>query len=194
MLGIGILTASVRNESDPAIALLSEHVEAKSGTMKTSAILGYVDSVCFWAHVLVFVKMRQAESYTYTYTSLGIAYAGKARDDVMELLLPIISDTGVSMELASFAALSLGTVFVGTCHGDIVTAILTTMMERDEIQLKDTYGKFMALGLALLYLGKQDVCEPTLETLKAIETPLAKQAGVLVEAVAYAGMLGDAVL
>ncbi|TPX37187.1 hypothetical protein SmJEL517_g01072 [Synchytrium microbalum] len=157
LLGIGILTASVRNESDPAIALLSEHVENKSAIMKTSAILG-----------------------------LGIAYAGKAREDVCELLLPIVSDTGVSMEIASLAALSLGIVFVGTCHGEIVTTILTTMMERDEVQLKDTYGKFMALGLALLFLGKQDACEATLETLKAIETPLAKQAGVLVEAVAYA--------
>ncbi|TPX40116.1 hypothetical protein SeMB42_g01547 [Synchytrium endobioticum] len=157
LLGIGILTASVRNESDPAIALLSEHIESNVGTMKMAAIIG-----------------------------LGIAYAGKAREDVMELLLPIISDTGISMELASLAALSLGTVFVGTCHGEIVTTILTTMMEREQVQLSDTYGKFMALGLALSYLGKQDACEPTLETLKAIEIPLAKQAGVLVEAVAYA--------
>lgn len=105
----------------------------------------------------------------------------------MELLLPIISDTGVTMELSSLAALSLGAVFVGTCHGEIVTTILTTMMEREEAQLKDPYSKFMALGLALLFLGKQDACEATLETLKAIEMALARQAGVLVEAVAFVG-------
>ncbi len=58
------------------------------------------------------------------------------------------------MEIASLAALSLGLVFVRFCDGDITSKILQTMMERDEPQLKETWRRFMDLGLALLYLGK----------------------------------------
>ena len=86
--------------------------------------------------------------------SLGMAYSGSHREDVQELLSPFISDNTLSMEIASLAALSLGLVFVGSCHGDITSTILQTMMERDESQLKETWGRFMGLGLALLYLGK----------------------------------------
>lgn len=87
------------------------------------------------------------------FNSLGIAYAGSAREDVMELLLPIVSDTTLNMELVSVAALSLGHIFVGTCNGDITSTILQILMERDEKHFKDTYCRFLGLGLALLYLG-----------------------------------------
>ena len=58
------------------------------------------------------------------------------------------------MELAALAALSVGLICVGTCNGDVSSTILQTMMERDETQMKDTYAKFMGVGLALLFLGK----------------------------------------
>jgi 26S proteasome regulatory subunit N1 len=93
----------------------------------------------------------------------------------------------MNMEVASLAALSLGMIFVGDCNGDITSTILQTMMERDDLQLKENWGRFMGLGLALLYLGKQDDAEATLETLKAIEHPISKQVGVLVEICAFAG-------
>jgi len=32
-------------------------------------------------------------------------------------------------------------------------AVLQTMMEREESELNDKWGRFLALGLALLYLG-----------------------------------------
>ncbi|KAI7908219.1 armadillo-type protein [Cokeromyces recurvatus] len=158
LLGIGILNSSVREESDPALALLTEHLESKSLVTKQAAIFG-----------------------------LGLAYAGSAREEVSELLLPIVSDTTLAMELSSLAALALGLVFVGSCDGDITSTILQTMMEREDVYLKDSWSRFMALGLGLLYLGKQDASEATLETLKAIEHPLGKQAEVLVEALSFAG-------
>lgn len=61
------------------------------------------------------------------------------------------------------------------------------MMEREEAQLKDHYAKFMGLGLGLLFLGKQEASDATLETLKVIEHPLSKQVQVLVEICSYAG-------
>ncbi|KAJ3283068.1 proteasome regulatory particle base subunit [Borealophlyctis nickersoniae] len=158
LLAIGLVTAGVRNESDPALALLTEYVDSKTATLRVSAIVG-----------------------------LGIAYAGSNREEVIDLLLPLVSDTGLSMELASLAALSVGLICVGSCNGDVTSTILQTMMERDDAALKDTYAKFMGVGLALLFLGKQDAADATLETLKAIEHPLAKQVGVLVEICAYAG-------
>merc|ERR1719223_654448 len=61
------------------------------------------------------------------------------------------------------------------------------MMEREEAMLKDPYARLMAVGLALLFLGKQDAAEAPLETLKVIENPLAKVAEVMLETCAFAG-------
>jgi len=158
LLAIGLVTCSVRNESEPALALLSDYVENPKAVLRTAAIVG-----------------------------LGMAYAGSEKEEVHELLSPLVIDTGLSMELASLSALSLGLVSVGTCQGDLSSSILQTMMERSEVELKDPFAKFMGLGLALLFLGKQEASEATLETLKVIEHPLAKQVAVLVEACSYAG-------
>ncbi|KAL7530984.1 hypothetical protein ACHAXR_003786, partial [Thalassiosira sp. AJA248-18] len=59
-LAVGILSSGVRNDADPTLALLDEHINGDSHIMKCAACTG-----------------------------LGIAYAGSAREDVMELLLPI---------------------------------------------------------------------------------------------------------
>ncbi|ORY98108.1 armadillo-type protein [Syncephalastrum racemosum] len=158
LLAIGILNSGVREESDPALALLAESIESGSATVKSTAIFG-----------------------------LGLAYAGSAREEISELLLPIVSDTSLSMELSSMAALALGMTFVGTCEGEITSTILQTMMEREDNYLKESWGRFMALGLGLLFLGRQDASDATIETLKAIEHPLGKQAEVLVEVLSYAG-------
>jgi len=158
LLGIGLVCSGIRNESDPALALLSEYIESDKAQLRIAAILG-----------------------------LGIAYAGSGREDVMELLTPIVSDTKLSMELSSYAALSLGMIFAGTCNGDISSAILQVIMEREDKDLKDTYARFMGVGFGLLYLGKQEACDVALETLKVIENPIGKEFSVLVETCAYAG-------
>ncbi|KAJ3319642.1 proteasome regulatory particle base subunit [Gonapodya sp. JEL0774] len=91
------------------------------------------------------------------------------------------------MELSGIAALSVGLVHVGTSNGDIASTILQTLMEREAANFKDPYAKYLGIGLALLFLGKQEACDATLETLKAIEQPIAKQAGVLLQTCAYIG-------
>jgi 26S proteasome regulatory subunit N1 len=105
----------------------------------------------------------------------------------MELLLPLVCDTTVTMEISSLAALSLGLVYGGSCDGEITSTILQTLMERDDEQLKDPFAKLMGVGLSLLFVGKQDAAEAPLETLKAIENPLAKQIEVMLEICAFAG-------
>ena len=140
------------------MALLSEHVNDAKATYRIASIVG-----------------------------LGLAYAGTRRADVLDLLLPLVSDTTLTMEVSSMAALSLGLVFAGSCNGDIVSTILQTMMERDESVLKESFSRMLGLGLALLFLGRQDAADATVETLKAIEHPLSKTVQVMVEISAYAG-------
>lgn len=159
LMAYGILHAGVRTEMDAALALLSEHIEEGSSPKnKISAIVG-----------------------------IGIAYAGSHREDIAPLLLQHIADETTSMDVASLAALSLGFIFVGSSHGEIVPTILQTMMEREPSALDSKWTRFMILGLALLFFGRQDESDATIETLKAIEHPVSKQAQVLVDACSYAG-------
>ncbi|KAK3818398.1 MAG: armadillo-type protein [Benniella sp.] len=159
LLAVGIVNSGVRNPADPAMAVLSDQLDdTKSMVNRIAAIQG-----------------------------LGLAYAGSAREELSELLLPIVSNSDNSMELASFAALALGQIFVGTCEGEITSTILQTMLERAPGQLGETFSRFMALGLGLLHLGSRNQSDVTLETLKAIEHPIGKRASVIVEICAYAG-------
>jgi len=162
LLAYGILHSSVRSEVDTAIALLSEPLESDLLSSKISAIVG-----------------------------LGLAYSGSCREDVSALLLPLVADESIPIQVSSLAALSLGLVFVGSANEEIGPTILQTMMEREASTLHEGEGakwtRFLILGLALLYLGRQDESDAAVELLKAIEGPLAKAAGVLVDMCAYAG-------
>ncbi|CAN3484646.1 26S proteasome regulatory subunit Rpn1p [Diutina catenulata] len=158
LLGTGIVSTNVHDDVDAAYALLQDYVNDPSKTLQASAVNG-----------------------------LGIAFAGSANDDVLALLLPLVSDTEVSLEVSSLAALALGHVFVGTCHGDITSTILQTLLERDFNALANKYIKFMSLGLGLLYMSKTEAVEDVLETIDAIEHPIAKTLKVLVNICAYAG-------
>ncbi|TFK49449.1 26S proteasome regulatory complex non-ATPase subcomplex Rpn1 subunit [Heliocybe sulcata] len=158
LLAIGILSTGVRTEADAPLALLGDYVDNKSVPLKSSAIVG-----------------------------LGLAYCGSHREDILALLLPHVADDGVSMEIASLAALALGFIFVGSGNGEVAGTILQTLMEREDKVLDEKWARFMALGLALLYVGLQDGSDATVETLKAIPHPVAKQAQILVEVCSFAG-------
>lgn len=55
---------------------------------------------------------------------LGLAYAGTCKEEVQELLVPIVIDSEISMEVAGFASLSLGLVFAATQQEDCIQALL----------------------------------------------------------------------
>ncbi|TPX59356.1 hypothetical protein PhCBS80983_g02503 [Powellomyces hirtus] len=159
LLAIGLVNAGVRNESDPALALLSEYVDNKNSALRVAAIV-----------------------------ALGIAYAGSGREDVGELLTPLVGDYKLSMEISSLACLSLGLIFVGQENGDVISAAIHTLMtDREDGDLKDPYAIFMGLGLALLHMGKQSGADATLAALEVMENSLAKTIMVLVDTCAYAG-------
>lgn len=161
LLAIGILNSGVRMDSEPALALLSteENIGAKSVQMRMASIMG-----------------------------LGLSCAGTNKEDLLELLLPIVEDTSLDMQLSAMAALSLGLIFVGSSNDRVSEAIITTLLDEErQKQLKDKWTRFMSLGLALLFFGRQEEVEVILETLKAIEHPMAKPAAVLAEVCAWAG-------
>lgn len=158
-LAIGIVSSGVRNESDPAIALLSEYLENSSHIVKVGAIC-----------------------------SLGIAYSAAKRQEIQELLVPIVSTTEDSNIVeVSLAALSLGMVFVGTCDDEIAGIIIQRMMEASADELNNTISRYLCLGLGLLYLGKTEHIDAIIEVVRTIEHRMGKYAEITLETCAYAG-------
>lgn len=76
LLGIGLLHTNIRNESDPAWALLREHLESDDEHIKSNALLG-----------------------------LALAYGGSGRADIAETLLPLIGDSSVTVASMAALAL-----------------------------------------------------------------------------------------
>ena len=68
-------------------------------------------------------------------------------------MLPVFADSKSNMEVLGATALACGMIAVGSCNGDVTSTILQTLMEKTEKDLKDTYARFLALGLGLTYLG-----------------------------------------
>jgi 26S proteasome regulatory subunit N1 len=161
MLAIGIMNTGVRIDSEPALALLGdeEKLNHKSPMVRVASIMG-----------------------------LGLAYAGSNRESLLELLLPIVVDTSLDMQISAMAALSLGMIFVGSSNSDVSEAIVQTFLDDDrKSQLKNKWTRFMALGLGLLFFGRQEEVDVILETLKAIDHPMSKPTSVLAEICAWAG-------
>ncbi|KAK3561317.1 hypothetical protein QTP86_030612 [Hemibagrus guttatus] len=158
LLACGIVNSGVRNECDPALALLSDYVLHNSNVMRIGAIFG-----------------------------LGLAYAGSNREDVLSLLLPVMGDSKSSMEVAGVTALACGMIAVGSCNGDVTSTILQTIMEKSEQELKDTYARWLPLGLGLNHLGKGEAIETTLAALQVVPEPFRSFANTLVDICAYAG-------
>lgn len=161
LLAYGVLGSGVKIEGDPIMSLLGDDDILQNGRpqMRMAAIMG-----------------------------LGLSYAGSAREDLLELLLPIVEDSGLDMSLSGMAAVSLGMIFVGSSNYQVAEAIALQMMDEDrQNQLKDKWARFMALGLALVYFGRQEEVDVALDILKAIDHPMAKPTATLASVCAWAG-------
>lgn len=162
LLACGIVNCGVRNEVDPALALLSDYVLHSNPTMRIGAILG-----------------------------LGLAYAGSNRVNVIELVSQTFNSekriSGSAMEVMGIAALSLGMIAVGSCNGEVTDTLLQTIMDRSEFDLKDSYTRFLPLGLGLVYLGRQEAADVVITALSVVSEPFRSMATTMVEICAYAG-------
>ncbi|CAB4037408.1 26S proteasome non-ATPase regulatory subunit 2 [Paramuricea clavata] len=125
LLACGIVNSGVRNECDPALALLSDYILHQNNVMRIGAVVG-----------------------------LGLAYAGSNREDVLSLLYPVLNDKSSTMEIIGQTALACGTIAAGSCNGEVSEILIQALMDRSEAQRKDTHCRFIALGIGLTYLGR----------------------------------------
>lgn len=161
LLACGIVNCGVRNEVDPALALLSDYVLHSNSTMRIGSILG-----------------------------LGLAYAGSNRSNVLELISQTFTGerrSGSTIEVMGIAALSLGMIAVGSCNSEVTETLLQTIMDRNEYDLKDVYARFLPLGLGLVYLGRQEAAEAVIAALEVVPEPFRSMATTMVDICAYAG-------
>ncbi|KAL7419023.1 proteasome regulatory particle base subunit [Cryptotrichosporon argae] len=156
-LATGILFANVRTDPDVCFALLEDHIDNPSAPLKTAV-----------------------------FNALAIAYAGSERHDIANRILPYIQDEKTSIEVAANAAIALGFIFVGSGEGDIASAILQSIMERESAQFASEWTIFLGLALGLIFLGRKDASDATLETLKVIDHPMARTAAILVDVCSFA--------
>jgi len=159
VLAFGIVTSGVRHESDPTLALLPEHLESGAPIVKCAALEAF-----------------------------GIAYAGSARDDVAEYLLPVVANTDkADMPQVGLAALSLGHIFVGTCNEAVGSCLVERLMESSDEELSHPMARFLCLGLALLFFGRMERADGMIEAVKTVEHKMGRFAAVTIEGCAYAG-------
>lgn len=159
-LAVGIACSGMRDEeSDIAYAVLSDYVEDQKRDIRVGTILG-----------------------------LGLAYAGQAKEDLLETLEPLI-EADEPPEISCFAALALGLSFIGTGNDQIVGDIIADCLERTKEQLDDPMFLFHCLAMGLLFLGRREDSEATLEAVEAIRDTNPNLAGnmiVAIEACSYA--------
>lgn len=75
---------------------------------------------------------------------------------------------------------------VGTCDSDLIELFVNTLMESGSTdELPNTYSRYLCLALGLLFLGKQEEADVTLETLKIVPGIMGKYAALTVETCAY---------
>lgn len=160
-LAVGILSSGVRNDADPALALLAEHIEGDSHIMKCAACTG-----------------------------LGIAYAGSGREEIVELLMMVIDSENTGPEAmmeCSLAGLALGMICIGKCDEDVGSSLVQKLMEASDQDLDHSHARYLCLGLGLLFLGKMEKADAMLEAVKTVEHKIGKYAAVLLDTCAYAG-------
>ncbi|CAK9806013.1 26S proteasome non-ATPase regulatory subunit 2 [Anthophora quadrimaculata] len=164
LLAIGLVNCGVRNECDPALALLSDYVYSENATLRIGAILG-----------------------------LGLAYAGSHRSDVTELLTAVLADETNTMEVVSLGAIAIGLINVGSADADASSMLLQRLLEFTPAKLSSTYSRFLPLALGMIYMGCRDVIDAPSAALEVLPEPYKLPAQTMLQVCAYAGT-GDVLI
>ncbi|KAK6588506.1 26S proteasome regulatory subunit S2 (RPN1) [Cryptosporidium xiaoi] len=148
---------------------------------------------------------------------LGYSYIGTCRIDILELLIPILMDPFSSLECSAISALSLGLIFSSSCNKVIIEAVLDLLLtlsltesfcedgsggkdnegdkkssqggsaSNNSPYLDDPLGILYGLCLGLLFLGKRESCEATLDALSAITHQIGSHCKQTIIGCAYTG-------
>jgi hypothetical protein len=87
-LGIGLSCCCVRSEHDVAYAVMCDHVQSDKPVVQACAVM-----------------------------ALGIAYAGTRKEEVHDLLLPLIDADEAGVDVVGHTCIALGLVFAGSPNG-----------------------------------------------------------------------------
>lgn len=123
-IALGMSASGVWNENDPLMALIEEGLKCQEIITKLGAAIG-----------------------------LGIAYAGSSKNELRQLLEPIINDQNLPMETCVCAALSAALVHISDCDEDVSNSILTSLMEFTEENLNKPIAKLFGVAIGLNFLG-----------------------------------------
>lgn len=158
LLALGIVNCRVHNECDPALALLADYVNSSNTIYQTGAILG-----------------------------IGLAYAGTAREDVLDLLAPIISSSS-SIDIFGVTSLACGLIVLGRCQHNIVQLMLSKIIEANgQESLKSHYMRLAGLGVALCYMNDRDGIDAAQAAMDVFEEPFKTIMQTMLKMCAYAG-------
>lgn len=135
-MAIGLVNSGIKNENDPVKLLLMDKLESANEYEKIGILMGW--------------------SFT---------YAGTEEPEIIEQIVPLLLDLNNSIELVSIAAMVLGLLCIGTSNNESLEAIITTLMTRDPSDLNSPYARYFALGLGLLFFGKQDTAQASLDAI-----------------------------
>ena len=120
---------------------------------------------------------------------LGLAYCGSNREDVIDLIKPVLTDKKSTPEVVGIAAVSLGMISVGHANASVSEALLAFLMEKTESELANSFMLFLPMALGLNYLGLQEASEAAiaaLEVLKYQSETFLKIAQLMLEICSYA--------
>ncbi|KAI1703164.1 26S proteasome non-ATPase regulatory subunit 2 [Ditylenchus destructor] len=167
LLAIGIIASGVQDPVAPACAILMDYIKSDRIPLRVSSILG-----------------------------LGLAYVNSKREFVVKNqeggviyeLKKIFSDKKPSAtpEVKGVTALALGFILLGTADLEVAACMLT-YLHSNSIDITEPNHRFVALGIALIFLGQQEKCEVTIEGARALPEPFGGMASTLIEVCAYAG-------
>ncbi|KPI84670.1 putative proteasome regulatory non-ATPase subunit [Leptomonas seymouri] len=156
-LASGIVMCGVKNPFDPALGLLSEQVSASEDEVAIGAILG-----------------------------LGNAYAGTRKEDVKELLVPLLADSEQKLMVQCMAAYALATVFVASADEDISETMINCLMEVPENKLKEPCVRYLILALGCMFLGRQEAADTLLDATRALPSLIQRYTEIVVRSCAFA--------
>ncbi|KAG5473955.1 hypothetical protein CUR178_04065 [Leishmania enriettii] len=156
-LASGIVMCGVRNPFDPALGLLSEQINAREAEVAIGAILG-----------------------------LGYAYAGTRKEDVKELLIPLLADSEQKLLVQCMAAYALATVFVASADEDISETMMNCLMEVPENKLKEPCVRYLILALGCMFLGRQEAADTLLDATRALPAVIQRYTEIVVRSCAFA--------
>uniref|UniRef100_A0A5S6R0W0 26S proteasome non-ATPase regulatory subunit 2 n=1 Tax=Trichuris muris TaxID=70415 RepID=A0A5S6R0W0_TRIMR len=162
LLAVGVVSCGVHHECDPAQALLLDYVQSPKSTLKICSTFG-----------------------------LGLAYANSKLASVEETIVPqlvnALTNPKNSNEICGIIGLALGFILVSSANNSVATLLWQFLLDKEENDLRDPHLRFMVLGIALIYLGRQEAADVIMESLKVLPKSFGSFASTLVEVSAYAG-------